>query len=309
VYETSNSAASAGVQQSGMHSQFAGDFGFGNGHQSQFRSSNSPPNMGYSQAGTSAGAMSSISSTMPGLTSSASASIDTPALTPASVSSYSSSGHSPLSSHGGRSSMGSMSGGAMYPTLPSVTGISDLGSGYPTTTSAPASGLASGFDGLDGRRYSGGRLQKQAPSQDTEMAEADVDDGSRTPKQADQSRPKSKGNSSIDPALRGEDEKSASGSAGTPAAQSEGEDKRQEEWVENIRVIEALRKWIGERLRAGEFEDENATPPAQEGAAVEDKMVQTAKMAEETMADAQEPVDANPTNKSTAVDYPTLPTA
>ncbi|KAK3104292.1 hypothetical protein LTR53_018520, partial [Teratosphaeriaceae sp. CCFEE 6253] len=185
--------------------------------------------------------------------------MDTPALTPASVSSYSSSGHSPMSSHG-RSSLGS--GSAMYPTLPSVTGMSDLGSGYPVTTSAPASGLASGFEGLDGRRYSGGRLQRQAPGQDTDMP--DADDGAMTPKAVDSKRPKSKGNSSIDPALRGED---SSDTASTPAARSEEADKRQEDWVENIRTIESLRKWISERLNRGEFEDGEAGGQAKEGSA------------------------------------------
>lgn len=332
VYETSNQSAAAGVQQPGVHAQFTGDFNFGgnNNNNNQNRSSYSPPDMNYSQSASSAGAMSSVSSSMPGMTSSASA-LDTPALTPASVSSYSSSGHSPMSSHG-RSSMSSMGGSGMYPSLPSVTGISDMGSGYPSTTSAPASGLASGFDGLDGRRYSGGRLQRQAPSQDTEMADV-TDDGSRTPKQSDVSRPKSKGISSIDPALRGEDDKSSSESAGTPAAHSEVDDKRQEEWVENIRVIEALRKWISQRLEQGEFEanDESAQPQmqdaqpqmqdastetdAKEGANVDTSMVETAKMVEEKMADASTSTDAPAPENAAApaeeseVKYPSLPTA
>jgi len=253
VYETSNSAATAGVQQPGVHTQSVDGFGFGNSHQSYNRPSNSPPSMnqGYSS----------------------------------SVSSYSS-GHSPMSSHG-RSSLSSMGGNAMYPNLPSVTGISDLGSGYPTTTSAPASGLASGFEGLEGRRYSGGRLQRQAPDQDTEMAEpeAATEDGSRTPKQSDV-----KGaTDSIDPALRGEEAKSPSEAAGTPAAHSETDDKRQEEWVENIRVIEALRRWIGDRLRTGEYESEdqqeqdqqhheqNAEPQAA-ASAEDESMMETARM-------------------------------
>jgi hypothetical protein len=248
VYETSNSAATAGVQQPGVHTQSVDGFGFGNSHQSYNRPSNSPPSMnsqGYSSSGT----LSSVGGSMPGVTSSASA-LDTPALTPASVSSYSS-GHSPMSSHG-RSSLSSMGGNAMYPNLPSVTGISDIGAGYPTTTSAPASGLASGFEGLEGRRYSGGRLQRQAPEQDTEMADEAVEDGSRTPKQSDVKGAAS----SIDPALRGEEEKSPSEPAGTPAAEVH-DDKRQEEWVENIRVIEALRRWISDRLRTGEYDSED----------------------------------------------------
>ncbi|KAL1591249.1 hypothetical protein WHR41_00062 [Cladosporium halotolerans] len=259
VYETSNSAASAGVQQPGVHTQSVDGFNFGNSHQNYNRPSNSPPSMNSNQGYSS------------------------------SVSSYSS-GHSPMSSHG-RSSLSSMNGNAMYPNLPSVTGISDIGSGYPTTTSAPASGLASGFEGLEGRRYSGGRLQRQAPAQDTEMtdataSEAAAEDGSRTPKQSDI---KEKAVDSIDPALRTEDVKSPTESVGTPAAHSEHDDKRQEEWVENIRVIEALRRWIGDRLRNGEFENEQTEQQqegaqAQEGAAhheeMDASMIETAKMVE-----------------------------
>jgi hypothetical protein len=178
-----------------------------------------------------------------------------------------------------------MGGNAMYPNLPSVTGISDIGAGYPTTTSAPASGLASGFEGLEGRRYSGGRLQRQAPEQDTEMTDTAAEDGSRTPKQSDVKREAS----SIDPALRGEESKSPSESSGTPAAHSEHDDKRQEEWVENIRVIEALRRWIADRLRTGEYDGEeqqqqeqHAAGDAHEGAAqdMDASMMETAKMVE-----------------------------
>ena len=282
VYETSNSAATAGVQQPGVHSQSVDGFSFGNSHQNYNRPSNSPPSMNSNQGYSSSGTLSSVSGSMPGMTSSASA-LDTPALTPASVSSYSS-GHSPMSSHG-RSSLSSMGGNAMYPNLPSVTGISDIGAGYPTTTSAPASGLASGFEGLEGRRYSGGRLQRQAPEQDTEMTDTATEDGSRTPKQSDVKREAS----SIDPALRGDESKSPSESSGTPAAHSEHDDKRQEEWVENIRVIEALRRWIADRLRTGEYDGEeqqqqeqHAAGDAQEGAAqdMDASMMETAKMVE-----------------------------
>ncbi|KAK4636741.1 pH-response transcription factor [Fulvia fulva] len=309
VYENGNAAAAAGIQQPGVHSHFAGDFSMGGNH-SQYRSSNSPPNF---QHHLSSGGMGSVSgSSMGGVTSSASA-LDTPALTPASVSSYTSSGHSPMSSHSGRASFGSVSGN-MYPSLPAVTGMSDLGSGYPTTTSAPASGLASGFEGLDGRRYSGGRLQRQAPqsqSEDTEMA--DADDGSRTPKAAspaDAKRPKSKGNSSIDPALRGEDEKSPSDSASTPAAASEVEDKRQEEWVENIRLIEALRKWVSQRLEKGEFEQGDSAAGASDQQPAETTDI--ARLVAEKIS-AENAKSASPTpaaeSRSEDVKYPSLPTA
>jgi hypothetical protein len=302
VYESGNHSAAAGVQQPGLHTQFATDYNMG-GHHSQYRSSNSPPNFQNNLG--SNGSLSTASSSMVNSTSSA---LDTPALTPASVSSYnSSSGHSPMSSHS-RASFGSSQ---MYPSLPAVTGMSDLGSNYPTTTSAPAPGLASGFEGLDGRRYSGGRLQKQAPAkpaEDTDMS--DADDGSRTPKASDATRPKSKGNSSIDPALRGE-EAAAASSASTPAANSEGaDDKRQEEWVENIRLIEALRKWVGDRLKNGDFEDGEKNP-SKDGADVKmESPVDTAKMVEQKLADAfQKQKQQEQEREQNDAKYPALPVA
>jgi hypothetical protein len=298
VYETSNQAAAAGVQQPGLHSTFTGDFGMGH-NSGQFRSSHSPSSfdahLGSSSIGHSS-AMSSASLT-PGLASPSSG-IDTPALTPASVSSYTSSGHSPMSSHS-RASFGSGStSGNMYPSLPAVTGMSDLTSNYPTATSAPASGLASGFD-FENRRYSGGRLQHQAPpaSEDAEMK--DVDDGSRTPKASDAKPVKA----DIDPALRSEDEKPAEG----PASPNAAEDKRQEEWVENIRVIEALRKWVSDRLHNGEFDDkaegEAQSAETTEAEDADMKTVETAKMVAEKLAVVEQ---ANKMHDE-EVKYPSLP--
>lgn len=250
VYETSNQQAAAGIQQPGVHAHFAGDYGFSNHYGS--RSSLSPPTFNQTSGASSFGAMTAAS--MPSVSSSASA-LDTPALTPASVSSYSSSGQSPMSSHGGRSSIGS-SAQPMYPSLPSVTGMSDFNSGYSVTTSAPASGLASGFEGLDGRRYSGGKLQRQAPAASTDVEMRDApEDGQRTPKAAAATVPeahKEKASSSIDPALRAD----ASDGTSTPRRRSEeAAEKRQEDWVENIRTIETLRKWIADRLARGDFEE------------------------------------------------------
>ncbi|KAK0835061.1 hypothetical protein LTR03_014255 [Friedmanniomyces endolithicus] len=295
VYETSNHTAAAGVQLPGVHAQYNGDFGFGN--QYQGRPSHSPPNLQQTTGASTFGAM--TTATVPGLNVSTSA-MDTPALTPASVSSYSSSGHSPMSSHG-RVSLGA--GNAMYPSLPAVTGVSDLGSGYPVTTSAPASGLASGFGGLDGRRYSGGRLQRQAPGQDTKMV--DIDDGARTPRSSDAKRPKSKGNSSIDPALRGED---SSDTASTPAGRSDDADKRQEDWVENIRTIETLRKWVSERLSHGDFEGGGKGGDARSGASETDARAES-EIAQMVRARIASEADVKLKIEGADVSYPPLPTA
>jgi hypothetical protein len=150
------------------------------------------------------------------------------------------------------------------------------------------------------------------------MADAE-DDGSRTPKQSDAQRPKSKGNSSIDPALRGEE--GGSDSASTPAATSEVDDKRQEEWVENIRLIEALRKWVGERLKVGDYDNQegDAEGQAQEGASanvdLDSKTAETAKMITEKLrgalneANKQEAAAAAEAAAGSDVNYPNLSSA
>ncbi|KAK8213628.1 hypothetical protein M8818_002932 [Zalaria obscura] len=267
VYESSNSSAAAGIQQPGIHAQFTGA-GYAGMNTSGVRSSNSPPQQLQQQNSSMGSAMGGLTSVanMAGMTSSAGA-METPALTPASVSSYASSAHSPMSSHS-RSSMGSINGNSMYPSLPSVTGMSDLGAGYPSTTSAPASGLASGFDGLDGRRYSGGRLQRQAPGDrregDVDSEAMDMDsDGNRTPRPHQQQVKKEHASSShIDPALRSSADIQTPENS-TPSHDS-AEDKQQEAWVENIRVIEQLRQYIRQRIEAKEYEGEDGQMHAEE---------------------------------------------
>jgi len=250
VYESSNQAAAAGVQQHGVHThmphQLHGFNNFG-------RSSHSPPQYQHqSHSGASAQPLTSVAQ-MASMTAHAQ-NLDTPALTPASVSSYTSSGQSPMSSH----SRSSGDGASMYPQLPSVTGMSDMGSGY---SSAAPSGLASGFDGFEGRRYSGGRLQREAPARsetavDSEAMDLDSE-GGKTPRNGDQDtdRKRQGSSSNVDPALRGTPD------ANTPTRSEGSEDRAQESWVENVRVIETLRNWIKERLSQGEFErDGDSTP-------------------------------------------------
>lgn len=274
VYENSNHAAAAGVAQPGVHSMHTGEY-FSN-HDTQYNTNNSPHsfNAALNMPGGGPGLHNTANSTPVS---------DTPELTPGSSYSYSSSGQSPTSDHS-RASLSGYSSSQLYPGLPAVTGMSDMGAGYPTMTSAPAPSLASGLEAFDSRRYSGGRLQRQAPGQDVDMA--DADDGSRTPKASD-AKPPIKGTSSIDPALRADDDKSSNGSATTPL-----DDRRQEEWVENIRVIEALKKYIADRLKNGDYENTDESQMDGTGS----KSIEIAKMVEEKMAD----VDAK-------VVYPSLP--
>ncbi|KAF2224277.1 hypothetical protein BDZ85DRAFT_260670 [Elsinoe ampelina] len=248
VYESSGQSAAAGVQQPGVHTQLPG-YNLGGGYH---RSSHSPPQTQHSGSVSSAGGMQPLSSVaqMASMTASAQG-MDTPALTPASVSSYASSGHSPMSSH----SRSSGDGASMYPQLPSVTSMSDMGSGY---SSAPASGLASGFDGYDSRRYSGGRLQREAPARRGSDA-MDIDsEGQRTPRKMSVTEKRPTSSSNVDPALRS----TPPGESAVSSPQSDSaDDKAQEAWVENVRVIEQLRNWIRDRLSSGDFDkSEDSTP-------------------------------------------------
>ncbi|KAG9656401.1 hypothetical protein KCU61_g1250, partial [Aureobasidium melanogenum] len=250
VYESSNSAAAAGVQQPGSHAQYTNYPSFG----SQYRSSDSPPNMQHSGSVSTPG-VGSLSNINSG------SAMETPALTPASVSSYTSAGQSPMSTHS-RSSMSSAHGSSMYPSLPSVTAISDMGAGYPATTSAPASGLASGFEGFEGRRYSGGRLQREAPAPRSHDMDSDAmeteSEGAKTPraKQPEDS-------SSLDPALRAASQSSTAVQSPSTGTGSDS-DEKQATWVENVRVIEALRRWVSERINNQEFETDPEYPEPQQ---------------------------------------------
>jgi len=99
-------------------------------------------------------------------------------------------------------------------------------------------------------------LQRSAHPRDLAMMDTSSDD-SRTPSPKETTpRPenivKSTLSSNIDPALSG---------ISSPGAQSEGgdsaKDRAEEAWIENIRVIEALRELIKERLRRKEYDEEN----------------------------------------------------
>ncbi|GAM88842.1 hypothetical protein ANO11243_068760 [Dothideomycetidae sp. 11243] len=258
VYETSGQAAAAGVQQPGVHTQLATGYA---GFAPTYRSSHSPPQA--QSSATSHGGMQPLSSVaqLANMTANAQNGSETPALTPASVSSYTSSGQSPTSSH----SRASGDSSSMYPQLPSVTGMSDMGPGY---SSAPPSGLASGFEGYDSRRYSGGRLQREAPAA-PENDSMDIDsDGQRTPRKMSLLKEalRDASPSNVDPALRDTPSAEQPPAAGSPRSDNT-DDKAQESWVENVRVIELLRSWARSRIESGDFErDEDSTPepPAQQ---------------------------------------------
>ncbi|TVY52035.1 pH-response transcription factor pacC [Lachnellula cervina] len=243
VYESSNAAAAAGVQQPGAHYT----------HQAvNFRQSHSPPQTALQGLGhqmSSHVPSSHVTAPMMATHSSQSNS-GTPALTPSSSHSYTS-GQSPTSSHGmSPSSRHSSATSAAYPSLPAVTG------GYsPHSTTAPASTLGTNFDSDQRRRYSGGMLQRSAHPRDLSMMDTSSDD-SRTPSPKETTpRPEHKSilSSNIDPALSGISSPSAQSESGDSA-----KDRAEEAWIENIRVIEALRELIKERLRRKQYYEEGS---------------------------------------------------
>ncbi|KAF2428796.1 hypothetical protein EJ08DRAFT_735554 [Tothia fuscella] len=238
VYENSNQAAAAGVAQHGtyVHGGVA------------YRNSNSPPQLPH---------IPHLSAHAQGVAVS-SAADQTPALTPASsVLSYTS-GHSPSSVHSSHTispiTRPNNIGSTMYPTLPTVSAMADASGAY-ATSSAPPSGLATAFDADMRRRYSGGQLQKEAPAGDR----MDVDE---TPSPTETERAdkmpkierlgvKSPSMKNVDPALR---------SPGAQSESSDGTDKAQESWIENVRIIEALRNFVQEKLSKGDYEEDEDIP-------------------------------------------------
>lgn len=300
VYESSGQAAAAGVQQPGVHAHLASGYG---GYNTGYRSSHSPPQGHHSNLPTTSMPPLSSVAQMANLTASGQSGVDTPALTPASVSSYTS-GHSPVSSH----SRASVDSSTMYPQLPSVTGMSDMGHGY---NSAPPAGLASGFD-YDSRRYSGGRLQREAPARaDPDSMDIDTD-GQRTPRKLSVSKEEPREGSpanNVDPALRAataEETAPAADAEETPRSDNTEEkaDKAQDSWVENVRVIEQLRAWVRARLEGGDFErDADSTPEPPTESKVESE-VPASEPVPQPEADVEITVDAPQEEEPIA--YPTL---
>ncbi|KAL2074783.1 hypothetical protein VTL71DRAFT_8562 [Oculimacula yallundae] len=239
VYENSNAAAAAGIQQPGAHYTHSGV---------NFRQSHSPPQLplqGLGHMG-SHGSSSHIPASM--MNSSHSTTSGTPALTPPSSSVSYTSGQSPVSSHGMSPVSRHSSTSAAYPSLPAVS------IGYsPHSTAAPTSTLGPNFDSDPRRRYSGGMLQRSAMPK-AEMMDTSDHDSTPSPKETTPTIRHSVVSNNIDPALSGVTSPSAQSESGESA-----KDRAEEAWIENIRVVEALRKLIQDKLERREYVDEDTS--------------------------------------------------
>lgn len=262
VYESDDHVAAAGIAQPGA--TYIPRMSHG-GTMQQSQPLN--PSSGHATATTSSMSQSSgmAAAISPG---------STPALTPPSSAVSYVSSHSP-SSYTQRVSPPHDQEMAMYPRLP-TTSAHDLASGYPAVTSAaPPSTLSNNFGYGDRRRWTGGFLERSRPSEAAAKSPGDesMEDGERTP--TGKGSPGRQGregsdhfhSSLIDPALQQQERSSSSPSspdaeAAKRAAQAAKEAatevarRGEEQWLENVRILEQLRAYIRDRLSRGEFEEE-----------------------------------------------------
>lgn len=237
VYDNASAAAAAGMHQPGTHYTH---------HSMNFRQSHSPPqtsnqNIAMSMAHHPPGS----SHNAPASTHSPQSS--TPALTPPSANMSYTSGHSPSSAPGLSpvdSSRQSSTVSAGYPTLPAVSSVYG-----PHHNSSPVSTLGTNFDNDPRKRFSGGMLQKSAGPRIVEISPS-VSSGSATPEGKQSPYPATHQASNIDPALSG---------VSSPGANSDGdtaEDQYSEFWLMNCRVMEAMKKYVTDRLAKHDYVDD-----------------------------------------------------
>ncbi|KAL7785529.1 hypothetical protein V8C37DRAFT_317603 [Trichoderma ceciliae] len=166
----------------------------------------------------------------------------TPAVTPPSSAMSYTSGHSPSPSASSgfspQSRHSSTASSIMYPSLP--TSLPAVSQGFGQSTTAT---LGPSFDAGERRRYSGGMLQRArgAPPPPPPRS-SDEPSGAVTPKASD-----------------------SAASVGSPSSESDVSDgtrEREEQydrWLENMRVIEALREYVRGRLERRDFMDDYAS--------------------------------------------------
>ncbi|RKF62935.1 pH-response transcription factor pacC/RIM101 [Erysiphe neolycopersici] len=133
-----------------------------------------------------------------------------------------------------------------YPSLPAVS----MGYQSHSSNTIPSS-LGPIFDNDVRRRFSGGLLQRSSNRRGRNEELVSMDESSIESSNVKLNSVQSV-NQNIDPAL------SDVNSPSEPMDNSESaRDKAEEAWIENIRVIEALRHLVNERLRRKEYESDN----------------------------------------------------
>ena len=167
------------------------------------------------------------------------------------------SGHSPASAHSQPANTG-------YPTLPSVGTMAHhaMGPMQQQSSGLPPSTLGNAYEDQDReRRYSGSFLQRARP------ASTGSDKSQSAIKEEEESfekrlRQAALGSSSpqqpAPPAIMGPPTKSGQ----EDREASSASDEQLEGWVQNMRTIEMLRKYVHSRLEEGQFQ-EGTSPPSE----------------------------------------------
>ncbi|KAI9672791.1 MAG: hypothetical protein M1831_000226 [Alyxoria varia] len=194
---------------------------------------------------------------------------DTPALTPGSQFST----QSPPSAHSNYNpSPVARSSASLYPSLPNVNAsVGDTHNGtWAPSNGAPPSGLANGFEDYQGRRFQGGYLGRVQPRPSSRANDGSdtASPGSRRGSTDDREAALAKGVKNVDIATSPTDRNAQNGGVNLPpihrhkTSGSEGSssssEANQEAWVQNIRVIEALRQYVQTKLESGEYDGENS---------------------------------------------------
>ncbi|OLN94031.1 pH-response transcription factor pacC/RIM101 [Colletotrichum chlorophyti] len=165
----------------------------------------------------------------------------TPAVTPPSSTMSYTSGHSPSPSSSGMSPQSrhsSTASSVMYPNLPAVSSVFP---GQSTTST-----LGPSFDTNERRRYSGGMLQRARPGSPRSPRFMEDSSTVTTPKA-----------------------ESVASSIGSPSSSSESDisegarerEEKYDQWLENMRTIEALREYIRDRIDRKDFAEETEQAP------------------------------------------------
>lgn len=243
IYENQNpvQAAAAGIHQPGGHYIPA----------MNYRQSHSPPTAQHNIAMSLGPQAAASTHTAPMVAQAHSPQSSTPALTPPSGNVSYTSGQSPVSAPGlspSDTSRHASTSSAGYPVLPAVSSVY-----APHSSASPASTLGTNFDSDPRKRYSGGMLQKAAG------ARYETPSYTSHPPNFEHKKLPLPTSSNIDPALGGGSPGANSPGAASASDSESKQDENYEQWLENIRLIEGLRKVVQAKMAEVEEEEQQQT--------------------------------------------------
>lgn len=269
VYENDDHVAAAGIAQPGATYITHRVQGYGSTPAHSSAPIQLPPSHATASA-TTAASSAPLAATAATTTTTAQspASATTPVLTPPSSAQSHTSGRSP-GSFSQRVSP-PQSDGPMYPRLPATNGQDGAYAG-----AAPPSTLSGSYENEENRRrYTGGNLMRARP----DNYPPPLDDRTRTPTASKEAAnaPDQISSNVIDPALQASSTAPDSEAARRAAQQAAdvAVKRAEEQWLENVRILEHLREYVKGRLARGEYEED---PPEQKPAR-EDSAPQSNRM-------------------------------